>query len=62
MWVVTLTRRAAANKALSQRRAQAVVDYLTSKGVDGSKLVAQGHGSDQPVADNTTEGRLKPSY
>ncbi|NUF16974.1 OmpA family protein [Acinetobacter lactucae] len=54
------TGNAAANKALSQRRAQAVVDYLTSKGVDGSKLVAQGHGSDQPVAENTTEeGRFK---
>lgn len=54
------TGNAAANKALSQRRAQAVVDYLTSKGVDASKLVAQGHGSDQPVAENTTdEGRFK---
>lgn len=54
------TGNAAANKALSQRRAQAVVDYLTSKGVDASKLVAEGHGSDQPVAENTTdEGRFK---
>ncbi|WP_454667085.1 OmpA family protein [Acinetobacter calcoaceticus] len=54
------TGNAAANKALSQRRAQAVVDYLTSKGVDASKLVAQGHGSDQPVAENTTDdGRFK---
>ncbi|WP_347018647.1 OmpA family protein [Acinetobacter calcoaceticus] len=54
------TGNAASNKALSQRRAQAVVDYLTSKGVDASRLVAQGHGSDQPVAENTTdEGRFK---
>lgn len=54
------TGNAAANKALSQRRAQAVVDYLKSKGVDASKLVAQGHGSDQPMAENTTdEGRFK---
>lgn len=54
------TGNAASNKALSQRRAQAVVDYLTSKGADASKLVAQGHGSDQPVAENTTdEGRFK---
>ncbi|WP_336039043.1 OmpA family protein [Acinetobacter calcoaceticus] len=54
------TGNAASNKALSQRRAQAVVDYLTSKGVDASKLVAQGYGSDQPVAENTTdEGRFK---
>lgn len=54
------TGNAATNKALSQRRAQAVVDYLKSKGVDASKLVAEGHGSDQPVAENTTEeGRFK---
>lgn len=54
------TGNAAANKALSQRRAQAVVDYLVSKGVDASKLVAQGHGSENPVADNKTEeGRFK---
>lgn len=54
------TGNAAANKALSQRRAQAVVDYLVSKGVDASKLVAEGHGSENPVAENTTEeGRFK---
>ncbi|ONN51655.1 membrane protein [Acinetobacter genomosp. 33YU] len=54
------TGNATANKALSQRRAQAVVDYLVSKGVDASKLVAQGHGSENPVADNKTEeGRFK---
>lgn len=54
------TGNASANKALSQRRAQAVVNYFVSQGVDASKLVAQGHGSDHPVADNATEdGRFK---
>lgn len=48
------------NKALSERRAKAVVDYLVSKGVDASKLTAVGHGADNPVADNNTEdGRFK---
>ena len=36
------------------------VDYLTSKGVDLSKILTQKHDSDQPVAENTTEeGRFK---
>jgi len=43
------------NKDLSQRRAQAVVDYLTRKGVDASKLTPVGYGAEQPVGDNGTE-------
>ncbi|WP_407303276.1 OmpA family protein [Acinetobacter sp.] len=51
---------AAANKALSQKRAQAVVDYLVKQGVDPAQLKAVGYGSEQPVADNATpEGRFK---
>ena len=51
---------AAANKALSQKRAQAVVDYLVKKGVDPAQLQAVGYGSEQPVADNATpEGQFK---
>lgn len=54
------TGNANGNKALSQKRAQAVVDYLVSQGVDASQLTAVGHGADNPVADNTTEeGRFK---
>jgi len=37
------------NKDLSERRAQAVADYLASKGVDQSKLQVEGHGKDNPV-------------
>lgn len=54
------TGNAGSNRTLSQKRAQAVVDYLVSQGVDAAKLTAVGHGADNPVADNTTEeGRFK---
>lgn len=36
------------NKDLSQRRAQAVVSYLTQKGIDVSRMKAKGYGSSQP--------------
>ncbi|AXT50029.1 OmpA family protein [Aquimarina sp. BL5] len=35
------------NKSLSERRAQAVVTYLLSKGVNGSRLVANGYGENR---------------
>ena len=44
----------AINQPLSQRRAQAVANELTAKGVDNSRITATGYGSSQPVADNTT--------
>jgi outer membrane protein OmpA-like peptidoglycan-associated protein/uncharacterized protein YidB (DUF937 family) len=48
----------AANLALSQQRAQSVVDALVALGVPAGRLTAQGHGSNQPIADNRTdEGR-----
>ena len=51
---------AAANKTLSQQRAQSVVDYLVSKGVNPAQLQAVGMGQEQPRADNATEeGRFK---
>jgi OmpA-OmpF porin, OOP family len=49
-----------ANKALSERRAQACRDYLVSKGIDGSRLEAIGYGDERPIAPNDTdEGRQK---
>ena len=36
------------NRILSQKRAQACVDYLISKGIDRSRLVAKGFGESQP--------------
>jgi outer membrane protein OmpA-like peptidoglycan-associated protein len=48
------------NRALSQRRADAVMAYLVSRGVPAANLVAKGYGSDEPVADNATSaGRAK---
>jgi outer membrane protein OmpA-like peptidoglycan-associated protein len=44
----------AANKTLSQGRAQTVVDYLVSRGVSRSNLFAIGYGEDRPVFSNTT--------
>lgn len=43
------------NRELSQRRAQAVVDYLESKNVNAARLTAVGRGETEPVADNKTE-------
>lgn len=43
------------NQELSQRRAESVVDYLTSRGVSGSNLLPVGLGENFPVANNDTE-------
>jgi outer membrane protein OmpA-like peptidoglycan-associated protein len=40
------------NADLSRRRAQAVVKWLTDKGIAAARLEAQGLGETQPVADN----------
>jgi outer membrane protein OmpA-like peptidoglycan-associated protein len=43
------------NRKLSQTRAEAVRDYLMSKGVQASQLTATGYGESKPVADNNTD-------
>jgi outer membrane protein OmpA-like peptidoglycan-associated protein len=54
------TGRAEFNQTLSQKRADAVHEYLVTQGLDGDKLSAQGLGMDNPVADNSTStGRQK---
>ncbi len=46
------------NQKLSQKRAQAVVDYLIGQGVNGTQIIAVGYGEVEPRADNTSaEGR-----
>jgi len=48
------------NKRLSVMRAETVVAYLTSKGVDAKRLSAIGQGDAKPWADNeTAEGRAR---
>lgn len=48
------------NLDLSERRARAVVAYLTENGVDGGKVEGVGKGESEPVADNeTSEGRAE---
>ncbi|MGL5250520.1 MAG: OmpA family protein [Enterovibrio sp.] len=48
------------NQALSERRAQSVVNQLIKFGVDPERLKWRGEGESQPIADNTTaQGRAK---
>jgi chemotaxis protein MotB len=48
------------NQDLSMRRAQTVVQYLTSQGVNPSLLTAQGLGDTDPVASHdTAQGRTQ---
>ena len=44
------------NQKLSERRAKAVYDYLTSNGIDAGRLVGPvGYGESRPIAPNTNE-------
>lgn len=43
------------NQGLSERRAQTVANYLTSRGVNSARIRWQGFGETMPVADNSTE-------
>ena len=49
------------NQALSERRAKIVYDYLTSKGIDASRLEGPiGHGEADPIDSNdTNDGRAR---
>ncbi|WKN44462.1 OmpA family protein [Tunicatimonas pelagia] len=43
------------NKALSQKRAQAIVNYLAEQGIATERLTAQGYGETDPIASNDDE-------
>jgi OOP family OmpA-OmpF porin len=45
----------ASNQTLSEKRAQAVVDYLVKAGLSADRFTAAGYGSTQPVASNDTD-------
>ncbi|WP_232420188.1 OmpA family protein [Nitrosococcus watsonii] len=48
------------NMRLSKLRAEAAMDYLSSEGIDPSRMEAVGRGEERPVASNSTkEGRAK---
>ena len=50
----------ATNLSLSQKRAQAVVDYMVLAGIERARLIAKGYGETVPIADNSTkDGRAK---
>jgi outer membrane protein OmpA-like peptidoglycan-associated protein len=46
----------AANRRLSEQRAQAVMDWLAGHGVNPAQLTARGYGESRPIASNATEG------
>lgn len=51
---------AAANKTLSENRAQSVVNAIVASGIKASRLKARGFGQESPIADNRSEeGRAK---
>ena len=49
------------NKDLSEKRAQAVADYLASKGVDSSRLQVEGRGESNPVTGDQCQKMGKES-
>jgi len=50
----------AINNPLSVNRAQSARDYLVSRGVSASRMVIDGRGSREPIADNASEsGRAR---
>jgi outer membrane protein OmpA-like peptidoglycan-associated protein/tetratricopeptide (TPR) repeat protein len=48
------------NMALSQRRAQSVLDYLEKGGIDRNRLTAKGFGAKNAAAPNAVEGKDNP--
>ena len=51
---------ASSNQGLSERRARAVSNHLSSQGVQGGRLVARGYGERHPIASNSSSsGKAK---
>jgi outer membrane protein OmpA-like peptidoglycan-associated protein len=47
------------NKALSLKRAKEVLDYLTSKGIERSRMIARGMGENDPIRVNKGEDNMQ---
>jgi OOP family OmpA-OmpF porin len=47
--------KAAGNKKLSQKRADAVKAYMVKSGIESNRITAKGYGMTVPIADNKTE-------
>jgi len=43
------------NQLLSEKRARAVADYLSNKGIPNEKIFTEGRGGSQPIASNSSE-------
>ncbi|MFW1392069.1 OmpA family protein [Vibrio parahaemolyticus] len=43
------------NQRLSERRAQAVADYIIDQGVESKRITVEGRGESEPIADNRTK-------
>ena len=50
------------NQTLSQKRAEAVVDYLVKNGIDKDRLTAKGYGESQPVTITKKLNKLYPQF
>jgi OOP family OmpA-OmpF porin len=50
---------AAYNQKLSERRANAVKDYLVAKGIEANRIYTEGKGKTQPVTGDTCKGNAK---
>jgi OmpA-OmpF porin, OOP family len=46
------------NQQLSERRAQAVRDFLVEAGIDADRLTAKGYGESKPVLPNTSDANM----
>ena len=50
------------NQKLSEARAQAAVDFLISRGVDASRLQAEGKGSSEPIDTNNPDANRRTEF
>ncbi len=49
---------ASSNLKLSERRAKSILEYLVSRGIERTRIIARGNGATRPIASNRTpEGR-----